>query len=122
MKTKNTRVRIKDIKSGAIIYTAHPFFGIRKTVVKSRPYQYMDIGLFYDCVSHYDGGSFASKASISDDGIGHGDSYNDRKSFFKEKQAIDYMNKMKTDKRVIDRHNKHLDLCASFDDCMDYED
>ena len=119
MKTKNTRVRVKDIKSGRIIYTAHPFFGIRKTIVKSRPYTVKGIGLFYDCVEVYETGYYNSKSSINDDGINSGNSRNDRKSFFKEKQAIEYMNKMKTDKRVVTSHLHHLDSCLDYD--LDYE-
>jgi len=30
MKTKNTKVRIKDLHHGAIIYRSHPVYGIEK--------------------------------------------------------------------------------------------
>lgn len=115
MKTKNTRVRVKDIKHGAIIYTAHPFFGIRKSVVKSRPYMEKGIGLFFKVFVSGKYGSYESSESVSDSGISSGNSYNDRKSFFKEKQAIEYANKMKTDKGVIYRHKRHLEMCERFD-------
>lgn len=119
MKTKNTRVRVKDIKSGRIIYTAHPFFGIRKTIVKSRPYMVKGIGLFYDCVEVFEDFQCKSESSIDGDGINSGDSSNTIKSFFKEKQAIEYMNKMKTDKRVVTSYLHHLDSCLDYD--LDYE-
>ena len=115
MKTKNVRVRIKDIKFGAVIYTAHPFFGVRKTTVKSKPYMEKGIGLFFKTLTTYDGGSYKSSESIRDAGINSGDSYNDRKTFFKEKQAISYMNKMKTDKSAIARHEKHIEFVRETD-------
>lgn len=115
MKTKNTRVRIKDIKAGAIIYTAHPFFGIEKAIVKSRPYMNKGIGLFFKTKVIYGEDSYDSANSVCDAGINSGDSYNDRKTFFKEKQAIEYANKMKTDKGVIARHERHLESCRRMD-------
>lgn len=116
MKTKNTRVRVKDIKHGAVLYTAHPFFGIRKTTVKSKPYMERGIGLFFKVVRHHDdGASYISSASVGDAGINQGNSRNDRKTFFKEKQAIEYISKMRTDKGVIARHSEHLEMCKRFD-------
>lgn len=113
MKTKNVKVRIKDIKHGRIIYTAHPFFGIDKTIVKSKPYMVKGIGLFYNCIKVYDDYNCDSSTSLCDNGIMSGESYNDRRSFFKEKQAIEYMNKMKTDKKVIKAQNKHEESCGN---------
>ncbi len=77
------------------------------------------IGLFYDCAKVFKDWQCNTEASIDDDGISSGDSRNTRKSFFKEKQAIEYMNKMKTDKRVVTSHLHHLDSCLDHD--LDYE-
>ena len=108
MKTKNVRVRIADIKHGRIIYVSHPFFGIEKYTVESRPYR-KTYDLFFDVKSPYFGGY---SKSIDDCGISNGESYNDRRTFFKERQAKEWVDKMSKDPQAIARHQQHLQSCA----------
>ena len=49
MKTKNVKVKVKDVKQGRIIYTAHPVYGIVKKLITSAPYMVAGIGLFAKC-------------------------------------------------------------------------
>ena len=110
MKTKNVRVRVSDIKQGRIICVASPFYGISKYIISSRPYIHIHNWLFFDSINEYGG---KDRHSIEDAGINSGNSYNDRKTFFKLKQAKEWASKMKTNKQVITRHEKHLESCKS---------
>ena len=115
MKTKNVRVRVKDIKQGVQIFRSHPFFGVEEIQVKSRPYNSSLVGsLFAKSASKYGDDTF----SLSDAGIMNGESYNDRRTFFKRKQAEEWAKKMKTDKAVIARHEAHLQRCKELDGFM----
>jgi hypothetical protein len=109
MKTKNVRVRAKDIKQGVRIFISHPFFGVEELLVAGRPYVSKYSGfIFVKAVTEYSQGH---EFSLDDAGISAGESYNDRRSFFKRKHAEDWAAKMSKDPHVIDRHERHLDLC-----------
>jgi len=43
MKTKNCRVRVKDIKQGITIFVSHPVYGINEYVVDSKPFIHKSI-------------------------------------------------------------------------------
>lgn len=131
MKTKNVKVRLKDITSGRIVYTAHPVYGIMKTRLLSRPIpgSSMLSSVYFkesNCwvMSQYifDNGfiSEPSRHSLADMGITS--QYNDRRTFFKLKQAEEWMNKWKTDKGFIQRHKEHEDLCRDMDNLLDLYD
>ena len=111
MGLKNIRVREKDIKSGKIIYVAHPFFGIEKFTVISKPYPIWSfmghlIGMFFKVNSKYG----AEYKSISDCGISSL-TYNHRRTFFKLKQAEAYAEVASKDVKVIERHSDHVGFC-----------
>jgi len=110
MKTKNVRVRTSDIKYGRIIYKSSPFYGIDKYKVLSRPYFVKGIGLFFDVL---DGSGYKDKISICDAGINAGDSYNNKKTFFKLKHADEWAKKMKNDVQVLIKHKRHLECISS---------
>lgn len=112
MKTKNVRVRTSDIKHGKIIYVSHPFYGIEKLTVTSKPYfNKLTRSLFFNARTDYG----ECKRSINDAGISDGDSYNSRRSFVKEKQAIEWKKKMSKDSDVISQHIRHEQMCAEMD-------
>lgn len=104
---KNTRVRVKDIKAGKVIYIAHPEYGIVKKVVTSKPYMNRNIGLFAKCVTQYDNFSVVTHFSLRDAGITEGDSYNGRRAFFKRKHAVAWAEKWAKDKSFIEQHARH---------------
>jgi hypothetical protein len=108
MKTKNVKVRVKDIKQGIRVFVAHPFYGIVENKISSKPYlSAITNSLFAKAMSEYGERSF----SLSDAGITPGESYNDRRTFFKRKHAQEWVNKMKTDKNVLLRHAEHERAC-----------
>ena len=112
MKTKNTRVRVKDVRQGRVVYIAHPVYGIRREVIASIPYIEKGIGLFVKCVSKY---SFAKTFSLGDAGITKGDSYNGRRTFFKLKHAEAWATKWAKDKEFIKKHQRHVARVSSFE-------
>jgi hypothetical protein len=107
MKAKNVRVRVTDIKQGRVIYVACPFYGITRYTIKSRPYLVSGIGLAFDINGEYGD----TRRFIGDCGIYKGDSYNDKKSFFKEKHAEEWASKMRNQKGVTERHRRHEERC-----------
>lgn len=115
MKTKKCRVRVKDIKQGITIYASHPFLGIAKMKILGKPYK-NKYGLWVK-VKHENG--FVTEGSLRDNGITKGDSYNDRRSFFKLKHAEEWL-KMSKDEKYIKRHNDHLEWCKEMDEMFDY--
>ena len=112
MKTKNTRVRIKDIKQGVTIYTSHPVYGIEKRFLLSKPFKSAS-GISNFCKQHTEH-VFNSDFSLRDAGVTKGESYNYRRSFFKRKHAEEWARKMKNDKGFIKHHQKHLDSMEIF--------
>ena len=98
MKTKNTRVRVKDIKQGITIYVSHPVYGIDKHLIASKPYISKYVGsLFADSIKQYETWDFKDNFSLRDAGISPGEGYNGRRSFFKLKHAKEWARKMATD-------------------------
>lgn len=112
MKTKNCKVRTKDIKAGVTIYIAHPVYGIEQAVVTTRPYMVSDIGLFFNAKARSQYGDYNTEHSICDAGIKKGESYNYRRTFFKLKQAEEWCKKIITDPRFIKQRNRHESLMA----------
>ena len=109
MKTKNTRVRVRDIKQGVMIHTAHPVYGISSYLVVSRPYMVEGIGLFMKVkrkCSIY-GKTYVTERSLNDAGITPGNSYNGRRTFFKLKHAEAWVKKWGTDIGFIKSHTEH---------------
>lgn len=122
MKTKNVKVKVKDVKQGRIIYTAHPVYGIVKRLITSEPYMVAGIGLFAKCKTFYNIESYDDHFSLCDSGITSGNSYNGRRSFFKLKQAEEWMNKWKNDKGFIAQHQDHVSVMDDWPLYSDYDD
>lgn len=123
MKTANTRVRVKDIKQGVTLYTAHPVYGIRKAVAIGKPYMINGIGLFFDCWregSLYGYERYKDKESLCDSGITAGVGYNGRRTFFKLKHAEAWVKKWATDKGFQRDHAIHEARCDMFSCDWDY--
>lgn len=111
MKTKNVRVRVKDIKQGVRVFVSHPFFGIQTVQINSKPFlgKYSP-SLWAKSLSECGEQDF----SLVDAGVTSGESCNDRRTFFKRKQAEEWAKKMCTDKEVVARHKAHLQSCKEF--------
>lgn len=120
MSIKNTRVRIKDIKAGAIIYVAHPVYGIEKVQVLSRPFKsktctnsslmnvnVLAAGLFNEDQSRTWAVQMLETMSLNDNGILPGHGYNGRRSFKKLKQAKQWMVMHGKDPQFIKQHELH---------------
>lgn len=108
MKAKNCRVRINDVKQGVTAYAACPYTGVTKIEFLGRPFMNRGIGLFVRCrKTHSDGYQFEDTVSICDRGINTGNSYNDKKSFFKRKHAENWVEYLKTDKGCVARQKQH---------------
>lgn len=118
MKTANVKVRVKDVRKGVTMYTAHPIYGIDKYVADGRPFMVAGVGLFVNVKvqSQFSvNGSYVTKRSLCDAGITPGNSYNGRRTFFKLKQAQAWMDKWATDKGFRKSHAKHERWCALMD-------
>lgn len=114
MKTKNVRLRLKDIKHGVVFYVSHPVYGISKNIALGKPYLNA-IGYFVNCLIIFDDGeSYKDSRSLGDAGIMPGESYNHRRSFRKLKQAEEWRNKMITDKGFIAAQTKHEESCRDW--------
>ena len=104
MRTKKTRVRVKDIKAGVTLYIAHPIYGIEKVVAASRPFthrfQFGGTADFFKTVS-------SGLESLKDAGISKGESYNGRRTFKKLKHAEDWCIRMAIDRGFILQHEQH---------------
>lgn len=115
MKTKNVKVRVKDIKAGVTVYTAHPVYGIEKSVVINKPFMIKGSGLFFKVNSISKYGDYETEHSICDAGIKKGESYNYRRTFFKLKHAEEWAKKMLTDKGFIKQQQRHDSHMKDFD-------
>ncbi len=120
MKTKNTRVRVKDIKQGVVVYKSHPVYGIQKLEILGKPFvNPMTGSLFAKAVIAYDTWSNEDTFSLCDSGISSGSGYNFKRSFFKLKHAEEWARKMKTDPEFIDNYKNHVEACKSLEwDCL----
>lgn len=118
MKTANVKVRVKDVRKGVTMYTAHPIYGIDKYVADGRPFMVAGVGLFVNVKvqSQFSvNGSYVTKRSLCDAGITPGNSYNGRRTFFKLKHAQAWMDKWATDKGFRKSHAEHERWCALMD-------
>lgn len=117
MKTKNVKVRLKDVKAGVTMYVAHPVYGIEKHFVLGLPYQNSNIGLFVKVkTSHaenFEKGNYVNSRSLCDMGITS--LYNDRRTFFKLKHAQEWMNKWSKQEGFIRRQAEHEEWCEAMD-------
>ncbi|WOZ57588.1 hypothetical protein [Pseudomonas phage vB_PseuGesM_254] len=116
MKTANVKARVKDIRQGVTLYTAHPIYGINKYIADGRPFMEAGIGLFVNVKvqSSFTARSFyLSKRSLCDAGISPGNSYNGRRTFFKLKHAEAWVDKWATDKGFIADHARHESWCEA---------
>ena len=133
MKTKNVKVKLKDLKQGKIFYTAHPVYGIDTWVCQGKPKIYNHKvtnykSLFVPASSIYDGKICPVEEfgqSAEDTGITS--TYNDRRTFRKKKQAEAWMKKWEKDKGFQERHARHEaliedDFYCSKDDLYCSED
>lgn len=117
---KNTRIRVKDVKHGLVMYRAHPVYGIEKYVVQGKPYlsehgkslfvKVYGKSLFVKTLrySSLNGECYKSEISLTDAGITKGDSYNGRRSFRKLKQAEAWVVKWGKSPTFIKQHQRHL--------------
>lgn len=118
MKTANVKVREKDIKQGVTIYVAHPVYGIDKYRIKGKPYLHKVVNCMFVDVEHIlENNSFNTYTSLRDCGIIKGSSYNGRRTFFKLKQAKEWMDKWVTQKQFKEQQEFHEYICE-----MDYDD
>lgn len=123
MKTANVKARVKDIKAGVTLYTAHPVYGIDKTVVLGKPY--LNSGtksLFVKTKVFYSGGSYETENSLHDMGVTPGNSYNGRRTFFKLKHAEAWAEKWSKDLKFIQSQAEHEQWCSMLKDYEDYFD
>lgn len=124
MKTSNVKVRVKDVRQGVTMYTAHPVYGIESYKVMSKPFMNSDIGLFMMVEkqsSLWEGWTYKTKKSLCDAGILPGNSYKGRRTFFKLKHAQAWVKKWATDKGFQESQDEHEKWCALMDD-WDYSD
>lgn len=128
MKTKNVKVRAKDLKQGVTVYTACPWYGgTKRIVITGKPKKHADSGFYsvsYEAESYiYPGELTQSYFCLGDYGMP--DSYgNDKRVFFKRKHAEEYIRRVKSDPQAIARQEKHLASVALMDDwerCSDCE-
>lgn len=118
MKTAKVKVRVKDVRQGVTMFTAHPVYGINKYVATGKPFMVQGIGLFVNVKvqSNFSvNGSYVTKRSLCDAGISPGNSYNGRRTFFKLKHAQAWMDKWATDKGFQASHAEHERWCSSMD-------
>lgn len=118
MKTKNVRVKFQDIKTGRIIYVAHPVYGIERFVIRSKPYFNPRVGSHFVKVEvRAKDFSFQDSRSLHDMGIPSNPTnasqfYNGRRAFFKLRQAEEWKRKWIKDKgfqRWQSRHEQETD-------------
>ena len=126
MKTKNVKVKLKDLKQGKVFYTAHPVYGIDTWVCQGKPKIYHHKvtnhkSLFVPASSIYDGEIYpVEEFGCSTEDAGITSTYNDRRTFSKKKQAEAWMEKWKKDKGFQERHARHEALTE--DDFYYHED
>lgn len=123
MKTANVKARVKDIKAGVTLYTAHPVYGIDKKIVLGKPYFVASVkSLFVKTKVLCSGGSYETSHSLCDMGVTPGNSYNGRRTFFKLKHAEAWVEKWSKDLKFIQSQAEHEERCSMLDDYEDYFD
>lgn len=118
MKIKKTRVRLKDIHHGAVLYVACPWYGISKVVVVGKPYLSKHTESLFVRVSD----PFRRKRSLRDMGITVTEPYNCKRTFKKLKQAEAYVQWGRRDPASIAKQQEHLEYCKWLDDQTEYYD
>lgn len=118
MRTKNVKVKLKDVKAGVTMYVSHPVYGIEKHIVLGKPFLCEHTkSLFVQVRSSYGEGFLIGNnidtRSLSDMGITS--LYNDRRTFFKLKHAEEWIIKWSKQQGFIERQAKHEELCKLFD-------
>lgn len=116
MKIKKTRVRLKDIFNGAVLYVASPWHGITKIVVKGKPYLSTHRRFPFIKIE----GEWESERSLCDMGVTVKNPYNGARTFKKLKQAEAYVQWAKRDPETVRQHNDHVAFCQHMDDELDY--
>lgn len=117
MKTKNVKVKLKDVRAGVTAYVSHPIYGIRRIQFRGVPYMEKRIGLFVPTREenqYAENGFYEGTSSLDDMGITS--QYNDRRTFFKLKHAEAWADKWKNDPGFIKRHARHEQLCEDMYD------
>lgn len=124
MKTKNVKVRLKDIKVGRRIFTAHPLLGIDEWWVVSKPYLTTSCGLLFvesETVSLFNNKeTYVRARSLGDAGIVER-GINWRRSFFKRKHAEAYVNRFRNDPKFIRDWDNHMRFMNDFMNNTDVE-
>ncbi|MBF84513.1 MAG: hypothetical protein CL489_08570 [Acidobacteria bacterium] len=109
MKTKNVRIRLKDIRKGKTVYIAHPKFGVVRAIINSKPFMNRDIGLFVHVLEeneYFEGGYYETTKSLSDMGVYN--VYNYRRTFHNHEQAERYVDRYVNDKGFLEHWERHL--------------
>jgi len=123
MKTANVKVRVKDVKAGVTLYTAHPVYGIDKAFVVSRPYFDKGVKSLFIRLkvesSFSSTGYYETTKSLRDMGVTHGNSYNGRRTFFKLKHAEAWAKKWATHPSFIQQQADHEEWCTTLRDDME---
>ncbi len=116
MNLKKTRVRLKDLHHGAILYIAHPWYGIRKVTVVGKPYfsKYQPKSLFLDVIKHYTNWDNKDRISLCDSGIVES-SYSLYRTFTKLKQAQAYVQWGQRDPLTVKRQHRHEAMNDAYD-------
>lgn len=107
MKTKNSKIKLKDIHHGLVLYIAHPACGIEKCIVLSKPDKenFVEVVNFYGEDENYSD-KWRVKRSLRDMGVIN--PYNWRRTFRKLKQAEVYVERFKNDPHFKNDWQKHL--------------
>lgn len=119
MKTKNVRVRTKDLYYGMVVYVSHPVYGIREYQIVGKPYISKLTRAAFVEVGSMNSNGYRHAMSLDDAGIPQGESYNHRRTFRKYKHAEEWAKKMRNDKGFVAAQEKHEQFMSADygDDC-----
>ncbi|ANA49149.1 hypothetical protein PMW_24 [Pseudomonas phage phiPMW] len=127
MQASKVKVRLKDIRHGVKVFTAHPAYGIDECTLLSRPFHKrgkivgslgnwvkvrVPVSTLFD-----DRGYYEAEHSLRDMGITS--TYNDRRTFFKRKHAEQWMDQQSMCPRFQARQADHEEWCKTLDWYMD---
>ncbi|AXF53033.1 MAG: hypothetical protein [Caudoviricetes sp.] len=123
MQASKVKVRLKDIRSGVTVYTAHPVYGIDKVVITSRPFmKYLSCGsplaLFVKTRVPsfiHPGEFFEMEQALSDMGV-YFNYRTDRRTFFKLKHAEQWVKQQGSCPKFKERQANHDEWCKTLDD------
>ena len=122
MQTSKVKVRLKDIRAGVTVYTAHPVYGVDKAFITSRPFmKYLSCGaplaLFVKTrvpSSIYPGEFIEMEQSLSDMGV-YFTYMTDRRTFFKLKHAEQWVKQQGSCPKFKERQENHDKWCETLD-------